>query len=89
MDFKKYAVQALIVVAVIALGSAYYFYSEYFTLKQSSNKLAQEETNDLVAKIGKLIVLPEGETPTVATVSDPEKLQNQPFFAKAKKATRY
>src|SRR3989344_8203323 len=78
----------LIAVVVVAFGSAYYFYSEYSALKQNPNKLVQEETSKLVAQVGKLIVLPDGETPTVATVSDPEKLQSQPFFAKAKKGDR-
>ena len=88
MDFKKYAVQILVAVAVVSFGSAYYFYSEYSALKQNPNKLVQEETSKLVARVSKLIVLPEGETPTVATVAEPEKLQNQPFFAKAKKGDR-
>jgi UDP-N-acetylglucosamine transferase subunit ALG13 len=88
MDLQKYAVQILVVVAVVTSGSAYYFYSEYSALKQNPNKLVQEETNKLVTQIGKLIVLPEGETPTVATVSDVEKLRSQPFFAKAKKGDR-
>ena len=39
---------------------------------------------DIVSRAGKLIILPEGEVPTIATVSDPEKLKDQPFFAKAK-----
>jgi hypothetical protein len=39
---------------------------------------------DIIAKIGMLIELPQGETPTVATVTDPSKLTDQPFFAKAK-----
>jgi len=88
MDFQKYTVQILVAVAVVAFGSAYYFYSEYSALKQNPNKLAQEETSKLVAQVGKLIVLPEGEAPTVATVSDPEKLKDQPFFARAKKGDR-
>ena len=88
MDLQKYAVQILVVVAVVSFGAAYYFYGEYSALKQNPNKLAQEETSKLVVRISKLIVLPEGETPTVATVSDPEKLQSQPFFAKAKKGDR-
>ena len=37
-----------------------------------------------IAAVGKLIVLPSGETPTVATVTDPTKLPDQPFFANAK-----
>lgn len=53
-------------------------------LKQDPQKVAQQETQALLDRVGNLIVLPEGETPTIATVSDPEKLKNQPFFAKAK-----
>lgn len=88
MDFKKYTVPVLVVVTVVAFGSAYYFYNEAATLKNDPNKVAREETAQLVAQIGKLIVLPEGETPTVATVSDPEKLKDQPFFAHAKKGDK-
>ena len=43
-----------------------------------------EEVEELVAAVGKLIVLPKGEDPTVASVSDPDKLKDQPFFANAK-----
>jgi hypothetical protein len=34
------------------------------------------------------MVLPADETPTIATVSDPEKLKDQPFFANAKKGDK-
>lgn len=44
---------------------------------------AQIEINELIQKVGKLIVLPKGEEPTVATVSDPAKLKDQVFFANA------
>ncbi|HXK40904.1 MAG TPA: hypothetical protein VJ046_02280 [Candidatus Paceibacterota bacterium] len=88
MDFQKYAVQILVAVAVVAFGSAYYFYGQYSDLRANPNKVAQEETAKVVAKVSKLIVLPEGEAPTLATVSDPEALKSQPFFAKAKKGDR-
>ena len=84
MDFKKYTVRILVVAVLASGASAYYFYNEVSMLKQDPNKTAREDTEKLVAKVGKLIVLPEGETPTVATVSDPEKLKDQAFFAKAK-----
>lgn len=38
----------------------------------------------MIQRVSQLIVLPEGEEPTVATVSDPEKLRGQPFFENAK-----
>lgn len=89
---RKYAKQhvfvILVAVAVVAFGSAYYFYGEYSMLKKNPNKIVQEETAKLIAQVGKLIILPEGETPTVATVADPEKLQSQPFFTKAQKGDK-
>lgn len=88
MDFKKNLVNILVAAVVIAGASAYYFYNEASMLKQDPNKTVREETANLVAQVGKLIVLPEGETPTIATVSDPEKLKDQPFFAKAKKGDK-
>jgi hypothetical protein len=45
---------------------------------------AQLEISTLIERVGKLIVLPTGEEPTVATVSDPAKLKDQVFFANAK-----
>lgn len=44
----------------------------------------QEETQKVIDNVGKLMILPSGETPTVATISDKDKLKNQPFFANAK-----
>lgn len=77
----------LVLLAVLVLvfgGTTVYFYRQTTTLKQDPQKAAQESTQALVDKISKLIVLPIGETPTVATVTDPEKLKKeQPFFANA------
>ena len=85
---KQHILVVLTVVAIMAFGSAYYFYSEYAALKKNPDRITQEKTSKLVAQVGKLMVLPEGETPTVATVSDLEKLKDQPFFAKAKVGDR-
>lgn len=41
------------------------------------------EIKKTVAEVGKNIVLPDNETPTMATVTDPSKLRDQPFFAQA------
>jgi hypothetical protein len=45
---------------------------------------AQTEAQTLISQIGKLTDLPQGETPTVATVTDITKLKDQPFFTNAK-----
>lgn len=44
----------------------------------------QAETDALVAEVGKLIDLPKDEKPTVATVTDIDKVKDQPFFKNAK-----
>jgi hypothetical protein len=75
-------------VAIAALVVAGYFYNQVRILKQDPQAAAQQEAAALVAKVGKLLVLPEGEVPTVATVSDPEALKDQAFFANAEKGDK-
>lgn len=50
----------------------------------AAQRAAREEVGKLVSEVGKLIDLPSGEDPTVATVTDISRLQDQPFFARAK-----
>ncbi len=78
----------LVVVLIITAASApsYYFYSQYQksqALLNNPTAAAKEEVKALVAKVGQLLELPQGEEPTVAIVSDKEKLKDQAFFAKA------
>lgn len=49
----------------------------------STSMMDEKESLAIVAKVGKLISLPKGEEPTVATVTDKEKLSDQPFFKDA------
>lgn len=79
----------ILIIALIATTSAgVYFYLQTTQLKKNPQILAQQEVEALIGKISRLIVLPEGEIPTIATVSDPEKLKDQPFFAKAQKGDK-
>lgn len=55
---------------------------EIEALKKDPQSVAKEEIKGLVEKLSKLVVLPEGEEPVVATVTDKEKLKDQPVFAK-------
>lgn len=75
----------LVVLLLVAGGFAYYFYSQYSALKSNPQIKAQQEAADTIARVARLIVLPTGETPTVATVTEPDKLKDQAFFANAKK----
>lgn len=48
----------------------------------------QKEVQNLVENVSAIAVVPTDETPTIATVSDPEVLKNQSFFLGAKKGDK-
>lgn len=83
--FKK---MLMPLVLILAIGLALYFFTEAQGLKKNPNSIVEKETKSLVTKVGQLLVLPTGETPTVATVSDPEALKDQVFFSKAVKGDK-
>ncbi len=85
---RKNITLVLLVIALAGAGCAYYFYNQFEQLKQNPQALTDKENSTLVAKLGQLMVLPDNEQPTIATVSDPSKLKDQPFFAKAKTGDR-
>lgn len=83
---KKPLIVSVMVVGLLALAAipSYYFYTLYQEsqmLLKNPTEAAKEEVGALVAKVGQLLELPQGEEPTVATVSDKEKLKDQAFFA--------
>ena len=69
-----------LVIVLLACGAGYFYYK---SSTASSDEKAKKVLSDSVSAIGKLIMLPTDEQPTLATVSDPEKLKAQPFFANA------
>ncbi|MCH8244729.1 hypothetical protein IIB97_02490 [Patescibacteria group bacterium] len=73
-----------VVFFVVAAAFAVYSYTQLTELRQNPESVAQQEVEELVKRVGKLIILPEGEQPTVATVSDVESLREQQFFVQAK-----
>ena len=84
---KVKKIPSVILIAAILVNVGFSIYSWYRAGALSKNnpqETAQEETSRLVSAISKLIILPEDETPTIATVTDLEKLKDQPFFARAK-----
>ncbi|NTW26931.1 MAG: LytR C-terminal domain-containing protein [Candidatus Moranbacteria bacterium] len=73
---KKIASVGLLLV-VLGLGAtSYYFYHKY-------KSVPSVETDEIIIKVGKLMELPSNEIPTLATVTDKEKMKEQPFFAKS------
>ncbi len=84
---KKTNLIALTCVLLLILIFIYYINNQ-IKIKSASGGNLNDETKQLVDKVSKLILLPNDEIPTVATVSDPEKLKNQAFFSKAKNGDR-
>jgi hypothetical protein len=75
----------LTVLALALAASAagnFYLYKQMIGLRNRPTPTAASENAQLLARVGKLMVLPQ-EEPTIATVTDLSKLQNQPFFAQA------
>jgi len=86
LNKKALRLIVIFIVLVLAVLSSYYFYNKYQktqALLQNPNQASTTEAQVLVNNIGKLIELPANENPTIATVSDKTKLQDQPFFARA------
>jgi hypothetical protein len=61
---------------------------EVLGLSRDSQAAAQAEIDKLIADIGRLIALPSDERPTVATVTDVEKVKEQAFFKNAQNGDR-
>lgn len=61
---------------IVALG----MYLSRLSVPSAQVSAAGENVDGLVAHVGTLILLPQGEVPTVATVSDLNALKGQAFF---------
>lgn len=90
MDKPKLILIGLVVLTVIAGVGYSQFLSkensklkkEITALKKDPQSVAREEVKQLVSVVSKLVVLPDGEDPVVATVTDKDKLKDQPVFAR-------
>jgi hypothetical protein len=76
---------ALVAAASLAVNGL--LYHELNVIKDNPQYQAQEDTAQLLAKVSRLMVLPD-EQPTIATVDDPSKLQGQAFFLHAIKGDK-
>lgn len=84
--FRRYlGLILLVLVILLALTSIYFYQKSKIAAVDNSN---QAQIQSLVQKVGRLVVLPTDETPTIATVSDPTVLKDQSFFADAKKGDK-
>lgn len=79
---KKY-MAGFVVILLVFVVLTLYFWSEARGLKKSPGEIEAQEIADTVLEVSKIMLLPKDENPTLATVSDPEKLKDQPFFKNA------
>ena len=82
----SYPVKNLLLIGAAALflvSASAYFLVAYRNNQADPNAALQKETKDLTVRIGRFMELPAGEEPTLATVTDQEKLKGQDFFAHA------
>ena len=84
---------AALLIAILACGAMGYYgylyaYKAFPDADRAASGDAAAEVADTIARVSELIVLPEGEEPTIATVIDPEKLKEQAFFKDAKAGYR-
>jgi len=75
----------LIMAAIMAIPGIYYFrqYQSTQFMLNHPDEYTKAENKKLLVLVAKLVELPNGEEPQVATVLDPEKLKNESFFQRA------
>lgn len=79
-----FTIVGLLIVAGLGIAAWKFYQSQQLLKKmQNPNAANEKEISKIVEQVGRLISLPEGETPSVATVSDKEKLKDQSFFERA------
>lgn len=90
----KAIVAVVIIIAALAIAGCVWMFIKYSSAKKQINSLttpqgqqemAKKEVQDLLNKIKVHIVLPEGEEPTIATITDADALKKeQAFYRDAK-----
>jgi len=90
--YGHFVVEAVLLVGLFLLGSSLAnvksdnknLQTQLASVQNNPQALVQKQSNDLITKVGVLMKLPAGETPTVAAVSDAAAAKQQsPFFANA------
>jgi len=75
----------IVITTILLVGLAFatgYYFLAYTNLKISVEN-EQNPNTPLLEKLAKLVILPKGEEPSIATVSDVSKLKEQTFFKNA------
>jgi hypothetical protein len=84
LDYKKITI-FLTVLLIFSIGGFIFILKNTKSkdVGENSESTLQKTLPEIIAKVGMLMILPLDEEPTMATVSNPEKLKDQAFFANA------
>ena len=95
---SKFVITILLVLFLASAAGLGFTYYKYNTAKKALAKIsstegqkamAKKEIDDLLAKVKRHMVLPQGEDPVVATVTDKDALaKEQPFYKDANNGDR-
>ncbi len=85
MTKHKFLNMVMFLILLVAIALSGYFYYKLHNLQKNTQEGVKKEVKDILGKVAKLYLIPTGEEPTVATVSDPVKLKDQSFFSEAQK----
>jgi len=84
---RRQQIASLIVVLALIIGPSYFFYHKYQQANQQllgSSQQTAAQSQKLTNLIGAHLLLPVGDQPTIATITDTSTLKDQPFFINAK-----
>jgi hypothetical protein len=87
IQIQKKLTSILIAVTLLSVIVSTYYYTKYkevSNLIQNPSVAGERERDKIVQQVSTLINLPSDEVPTLATVSEVEKLRDQPFFKNAR-----
>lgn len=73
----------ILLIGGLATGT-WYFYDQYQKIKKNPELISKNEVEAITTAIGRFMNLPKDEQPTIATITDQEKLKTQPFFKNSK-----
>jgi hypothetical protein len=95
---QAFVLSLLVLLFLISAASAGFFFWKFRqTQKQlvvlssveGQKEIAKKDTDELLAKLKRLMIIPENEDPVVATVTDRDALaKDQPFYANASNGDR-
>lgn len=87
LPVPSFAIGIIILVSAYATYSVIIKYPDTFGLIKGPSIIKKEE-KALIAEISRTLNLPRDEEPTIATVSEPDKLKDQSFFKESQVGDR-